>query len=154
MKTKCIRVDHSSSSNTSTSPSKSEIVDVDNVKNENVPEEVPNIDLSSLPSVSKDRKGYKQRCTERHNDNRRQMRKEKRSCKYEQDRCNTDNLSSVQNNTEADNIEKHGNSSSRLSEDKQVTVRKPRSTVKANRYVDGLTSPRHTCRPFLVTTCI
>lgn len=38
-----------------------------------------NIDLSSLPDIAKDHKGYKDRRTERTGDNRREMRREKRT---------------------------------------------------------------------------
>ncbi|XP_052099443.1 uncharacterized protein LOC127733989 isoform X2 [Mytilus californianus] len=38
-----------------------------------------NIDYSSLPNISKDNKGYKQRCTGRSDDNRRQIRKDRKS---------------------------------------------------------------------------
>lgn len=38
-----------------------------------------NIDYSSLPNISKDNRGYKQRCTGRSDDNRRQIRKDRKN---------------------------------------------------------------------------
>ncbi|XP_063432707.1 uncharacterized protein LOC134714925 [Mytilus trossulus] len=64
-----------------------------------------NIDYTSLPNISKDNRGYKQRCTGRSDDNRRQIRKDRKN-KNIKTTSERDHEQSVQSHSSSSNVRK------------------------------------------------